>query len=621
MSDERRRAITSTPRLTADEIATRTFSSAFRGFSEAEVTAYLRRVADEIADARRRVADLEAALARAEAAAAAPRSLTEEELLDALGDETARLLHTARDAARDIRTKAEENAARMLAEARETAERLRGEADAVLAQRTDEADAAAAAIVGSAEERSAALRSETDRVTAELRAVAEAEVAALRDDAEGEAEAEIERARQHGRHLVDTARDLRERVLADLNHRRRLLGEQITELRSGRERLIEAYRVVKRSFLDATEALAEVEGKAAERRPETIDPGVIEAALAGEGVAADDAAAELADSVPREADATAPGNESEGAVEGTDGSGDASGGGAAEPDTRAAPDPGDLFARLRAEREAAARDRAEASDDTTSNSSAGAASGAGAFAVAAEADGPDASEPGSDATVVLDESEIDDTPSARAAGLIDRLSGSAVKIAKRIAQDEQNATLDALRRQKGRPDAVALGPIDEQASRWLDAIWASLEDAYRAGAESVGADAEPGPLARSAATELVRSVLEPVRATFERAIAEATDAPEAIERINARAREFRNRDLADAVQVILAGAYARGVYDRAPEGATLEWILARAGCGADCADNALEPTAKGSQFPTGHEHPPAFAGCRCTLAVAVVTVS
>lgn len=610
MSDERRRAITSTPRLSAEEIATRTFSSAFRGFSEAEVTAYLRRVADEIADAQRRLADLEAALAAAEAAAAAPRALTEEELLDALGDETARLLHTARDAARDIRTKAEENAARLLGDARETAEQLRGEADAVLARRTEEAEAAATAILSAAEERSATLRADTDRAVAELRAEASTEVGALRENAGNEAEAEIERARQHGRHLVDTARDLRERVLADLNHRRRLLGEQITELRSGRERLLEAYRVVKRSFLDATEALAEVEGKAAERRPETIDPGVIEAALAGDGSAADDAAAELADSVPPEPDTASI------AAEPNDGP--AADGGSGEADARPAPDAGDLFARLRAEREAAVRERAEPRPD----------GGAGAGEAATETAVSEAGA-SSEATAatddVIDELQDadggDDTPSARAAVVIERLSAAAVKIAKRVAQDEQNAVLDALRRQKGRPDPAALGTIEDQATRWLDAISASIEGAYRAGAESVGDGAEPGALERRAANELVQSVLEPLRARLARAITDASEPAEAIEHINARAREFRNQDLADAVRVILAGAYARGVYDRAPEGTTLEWILARTGCGADCADNALEPTAKGSEFPTGHRHPPAFAGCRCTLAVAVVTVS
>jgi hypothetical protein len=35
----------------------------------------------------------------------------------------------------------------------------------------------------------------------------------------------------------------------------------------------------------------------------------------------------------------------------------------------------------------------------------------------------------------------------------------------------------------------------------------------------------------------------------------------------------------------------------------------------DCDDNALEPTVKGSDFPTGQPHPPAHPGCRCLLVV------
>ena len=58
-------------------------------------------------------------------------------------------------------------------------------------------------------------------------------------------------------------------------------------------------------------------------------------------------------------------------------------------------------------------------------------------------------------------------------------------------------------------------------------------------------------------------------------------------------------------------AYARGVYDAAPDGARLRWVPAGSGKCPDCDDNALEPTVKGSDFPTGQPHPPAHPGCRC----------
>ncbi len=73
---------------------------------------------------------------------------------------------------------------------------------------------------------------------------------------------EIATAKASSRALVDEARTVRERVLADLGRRRSLLQAQVDELRSGRDRLLDAYRVVKRTLSDATDALAQVEARA-----------------------------------------------------------------------------------------------------------------------------------------------------------------------------------------------------------------------------------------------------------------------------------------------------------------------------------------------------------------------
>ena len=83
---------------------------------------------------------------------------------------------------------------------------------------------------------------------------------------EREADEHIESARQQGREMLDEAKATRERVLADLFRRRTLLQAQIDELRGGRDNLLDAYRVVKRTFLEATGALAQVEARAAAER-------------------------------------------------------------------------------------------------------------------------------------------------------------------------------------------------------------------------------------------------------------------------------------------------------------------------------------------------------------------
>ena len=63
-------------------------------------------------------------------------------------------------------------------------------------------------------------------------------------------------------------------------------------------------------------------------------------------------------------------------------------------------------------------------------------------------------------------------------------------------------------------------------------------------------------------------------------------------------------------------AWTRGVYDAVPDEAVLWWIPFEEGRCSDCDDNALEPTVKGKQFPTGQALPPAHPGCKCLLAPA-----
>ena len=85
------------------------------------------------------------------------------------------------------------------------------------------------------------------------------------------------------------------------------------------------------------------------------------------------------------------------------------------------------------------------------------------------------------------------------------------------------------------------------------------------------------------------------------------------ERIGARYREWKNHSAEASVEDALVGAYARGRYDTAADDAVLTWCTPPGGCCPDCTDNALEPTRKGDDFPTGQPYPPAHPGCRCTI--------
>jgi DivIVA domain-containing protein len=218
-----------TPELHPDDVARRSFGTAFRGFDQLEVRAYLEEVAAELTATRERERTLRQALAEADGRSSAAG----DELDAALGIETGKVLQAARHAAAEIRTRAEEQVGRLLREATEEAARLRADADTVLARRTAEAEAEAESI-----------RAEAARTGA-----AAAELAQFR-----------------AKEMVAEAQEVRERVLKDLSRRRRHAQAQLDQLRAGRERLLAAYAVVRTTLDEATAELT-----VAEADPESAD--------------------------------------------------------------------------------------------------------------------------------------------------------------------------------------------------------------------------------------------------------------------------------------------------------------------------------------------------------------
>src|SRR5260221_983324 len=171
--------ITSEPSLSPGEIASRTFAASFRGFDQGEVRRYLERVAAELTTAIERENALKAEMEALRHKAAHPE-LDEVALTTALGDEAASILRSVREAAADIRAKAEQSVARLVREAEEDGARVRAESEGVLAKRVEEADSVAASIRQSAED----------------------DAHELRGHAHTEAEAELEAARTRGKEMV-----------------------------------------------------------------------------------------------------------------------------------------------------------------------------------------------------------------------------------------------------------------------------------------------------------------------------------------------------------------------------------------------------------------------------------
>jgi DivIVA domain-containing protein len=263
--EDDRIVISSGTQLTPEVVSGRSFGTGFRGYDQGEVRTFLKRVADEMAASASREAELRRSLQEALNRAAHPQ-LDEETLTSALGEHAARLLTNARDAAANIVSEAETRAARIMGEAEGKIGRVRAEADSLLGRRSEEAE----------------------RLTAGLRQAAEADARALRERARAEAEAEVESARVQGREMVGEARALRERMLADLTRRRRSAEVQIEQLRLARQRLLEAYGVVRRTLDEATAELTAAEAEARPVLDAAAAPGRARAAEArpGDGGAA-----------------------------------------------------------------------------------------------------------------------------------------------------------------------------------------------------------------------------------------------------------------------------------------------------------------------------------------------
>ena len=678
MADERRIVISSAEHgLSAEEIARRTFATAFRGFDAPEVRSFLKRVADaytsletEVRELRQRLdeagrAPSTAAGPAAPAAPAAPIELDEEMLTNALGAETARVLRSAREAAADIQAKAEHKVARLVKEAEEEAARLRSDAETVLSRRAEEAE----------------------EVAAGIRRAAEADAEAARAKARSGAEAEIEAAKAQGRELVIEAQALREKVLGDLSRRRKLGLAQVEQLRAGRERLLEAYRAVRRTLDEVTEELgaAETEARlaaeaAGRRVAAEADVSVedLEAELAaGRDLAfapapapAEDAAVTEAgepEVEPEVAAAAEPDPEPEVepapvvALEERRSSTlriirRPKGGAREEPVELAVVEPSAADEAVRVIRpEAGTEPEPVTVDEPATTSTPEEPAPAEAVVAAAHDLAEAATEPDidslfarikadraaavADAEEVLAEAEREPEPEEPTAAepaatsdddesalqlrdkLLEPVDAALVRRLKRALQDDQNDTLDRLRTTKGKPTVEVL-LVDEadHAHRFRDVAVLLLAEAAKAGAAFAGRDDTDAPGVGDQADELAMEIVHPLRERLARGLEEAAASgdDDLFARVSSVYREWKLQRLEPAARHAIATVFARNAFALTPRGAMLRWVVDDEGgpC-PDCDDDALAgPTPRGEAFPTGQLHPPAHPGCRCVLVAA-----
>ncbi|HUY61485.1 MAG TPA: DivIVA domain-containing protein, partial [Candidatus Dormibacteraeota bacterium] len=478
--------------LSADLIAQRGFAVGFRGYDQVEVREFLGRAAEEVRALRTRIEQLDEARRDAEDRAAHPAPLDEDGLMAAVGEETGAILRVAKQAAAEVRRRAEAEAARIVEEARAEATETQARADSALATATREAQEEAARLLAGPREEGAALLT---------RAREEAE--AVRRNAETERKL-----------TIGGAQATREKILADLSRRRRVASVQIEQLRSGRERLLESYAVVRRTLEEVNDALqradadaraaAEETGRRMERElaaeDDPADEGA-EAPLPDPAVGADPepGVAPVADADPEAREAARPGG------------GPRSGGGRAKalavagcgphpqvlpqqapaadelpaPHLRVVPDPAgagvpaaaaapgtkvdQLFARIRAGREDAVAEGRQ---------------------VLASQSGPAEVQPADQGERTgggAGRSDVDEMLLQRRDSAIVDLEASLTRKLKRAMQDDQNDLLDRLRSLRREPTAATLlATTDEQAGRFATAARPLVEQAAAAGADFSG---------------------------------------------------------------------------------------------------------------------------------------
>jgi DivIVA domain-containing protein len=635
-------------------VAGATFPSSRRGFDQNEVRDFLRMVSAEISRQQERITFLERELLNSQQAAPAPQiELNEETITELLGEETARIVQAAREAASKIKVRSEETATRLVREA------------------TDEA--------------------------ARVREDAELEAARVRQDATSDAEAEVLMAKQQGRDMVNEARAYRERVLADVARRRELAREQIEDLMHGRDRIVQVFdraRIATEDVLRELDDVAEEPSEFVNLAPttgpipiivqadeiearEAMRPAVSSApafapydqdedvAVMAEEVVIDRSALiedvvviektvveELVVEVVAEAPAVieAPVIEVETPIapvvelvvetpvsnvvplfarqevqavdtddEDLDDEDDVNDPPLVivEPKAKVVVPPADdIFAKLR--RSGADSVAKEVATTQVKKAEPKKKTPEKVTELVVEKAVEMAAEP------VIEEIATPTPFELRDEALAPVIAAMSRRL-KRVLADEQNEVLDILRGKLSVKTLDAIvGPKADHSARMIEALEASLKGAALAGAKSLS-DASDKEVQKMVSTQMaaineyvVATVVAPLRERLSRSISQASgDNAELTSLVRLVYREWKNTHVDTQVDNIAQTSFGRGAFAALTPGTKICWKVDPNGpaC-ADAEDNSLAGfVGAGEAFPTGHTHAPAHAGCRCALVL------
>jgi cell division septum initiation protein DivIVA len=601
------------------------FSVVRRGFEQEEVRDLLRGVSAELARLQERERFLESELrAMQTRGLSAPGALDEEMVTALLGEETARVLTSAREAAKQQIARAAETAERLVREASSDAARIRQEA--------------------------------------------EIESSRQRNDAVADVEAEIELAKQQGREMVIEAREYREKVLSELARRRELAREQIEHLIHDRDRLVAAFDRARLAANDVVGDLTEfdelseevarisglstpVDATAPIFFDHTKDPDAIP--QSSESIEVEKVVgviAESIDSTTIEIVETFETTESIEVVEVIEveeileelpdttvvAMHEAPVGMSEHPSSEppaqehiaevvqlfgkkrkeaAAPQPTSEVVEPQVEVVETKKQPIAATPQKKSVDDLFARLKQTSTAEVARTTKPKVVVPKVDQGVFDHRDEV-----------LEPILVLLTRKMKRVLADEENSMLTYLQVKKS---VVALEKVlpasDEHLQMYVEALAEDVISAAMAGAQSLSKSLKADlrkRVTRSAVMQVVsrtmdESTIRPLREKIQRAVEQSNgDKDEMSNLIRSVYREMKMQRVEQQVSDIARMAYSRGAYLVLDQGTQVCWMVDPNGpsC-ADAEDNSLAgSTDLGSEFPTGHVHPTAHAGCRCLIA-------
>ena len=195
---------------------------------------------------------------------------------------------------------------------------------------------------------------------------------------------------------------------------------------------------------------------------------------------------------------------------------------------------------------------------------------------------------------------------------------------KRVLADEQNTVLGHVRGKRSSLDIDAvLGTEAEHSARYATAVAEDSMTAASAGAKSVKAAGGSSrrvtqkAIAAHAVAAITAGLVAGFREDARIAIGEAEgDREVLLGLIRDVYRSWKTERIDSHVDDIACSSYSHGAYLALEPGSRITWMAEPdTNCCSECEDNSLGGSVvRGDDFPTGHSHPPAHAGCRCLVA-------